>query len=159
MHRGTECLTYRITQLLTDHGCFGNYLHRNGANTSTVVLPSTRSVARSANLLNTLLRSTLCLLRNADRFSTSSGMISPPASLVHYSAVTVQGTHSQTSARIILVLGTSLQGRELHQYDTLTMHRRNHSLICEDLPDPHVNPGEDPPAHMLGYKTKGAKTF
>ena len=78
--------------------------------------PSTRSVARNANLLNTLLRSNLCLLRDADRFSTSSGIISPPApSLVHYTAVTVKGTHSQTSARIILVLSTSLQGRELRQ--------------------------------------------
>ena len=78
--------------------------------------PSTRSVARSANLLNTLLRSTLGLLPNADRFSTSSRMVSPPVpSLVHYSVVTVKGTHSHTSARIILVLGTSLQGRELRQ--------------------------------------------
>ena len=76
--------------------------------------PSTRSVARNAILLNTY--GVTCLLRNEDRFSNSSGMISPLASLlVHYSAVTVKGTHSQSSARIILVLSTSLQGRELRQ--------------------------------------------
>ena len=111
MHRGTES----PTESLSYSGIMG-VSEITSTETVRIHPPSTRSVARGANLLNTLLRRNLCLLRNADRFSTSSGMISPPApSLVHYSAVTVEGTHSQTSARIILVLGISLQGRELRQ--------------------------------------------
>lgn len=95
MDHDTERLTYRITQFLTGHECFENYLFGIGANSSTKCAECGAECDSAQHTFTECPAfAALC------RFRTSSGMISTlTSSLVHYLAVTVKGALSQTSVR------------------------------------------------------------
>lgn len=84
-----------ITQFLTRHECFENYLFKIGANTSTKCAECGAECDSAQHTFTECSAfAALCRLR------TSSGMISTlTPSLVHYLAVTVKGALSQTSVR------------------------------------------------------------